>query len=88
MLGTVYFLMSPERTKGAMLIVTSLASFAVPYNSSQVTLWLLSLGAEFGFYAVMPGWISAAIFILRFGRFADIIGHKRIFLGLAIFCLS
>jgi hypothetical protein len=79
MLGTVYFLMSPERTKGAMLIVTSLASFPVPCNSSQVTLWLLSLGAEFGLYAVMPGWISAAIFILPVGRFPDIIGHKRIF---------
>jgi len=79
MLGTVYFFMSPERTKGAMLIVTSLASFPVPCNSSQVTLWLLSLGAESGLYAVMPGWISAAIFILPFGRFPDEIGHKRIF---------
>ena len=79
MLGTVYFLLSPERTKGAMLIVTSLALFPVPCYSSQVTLWLLSLGAEFGLYAVMPGWISAAIFILPLGRFPDIIGHKRIF---------
>ena len=81
MLGTVYFFMSPERTKGAMLIVTSLALFPVPCNSSQVTLWLLSLGAESGLYAVMPGWISVAIFILPLGRFPDIIGHKRIFFG-------
>jgi len=55
MLGTVYFLMSPERTKGAMLIVTSLASFPVPYNSSPVTLWLLSLGAEFGLLLLCQG---------------------------------
>ena len=79
MLGTVYFFMSPERTKGAMLIVSSLALFPVPCNSSQVTLWLLSLGAEFGLYAAMPEWIPVAIFILRLGRFPDKIGHKRIF---------
>lgn len=79
MLGTVYFLISPERTKGAIPIITSLASFPAPNNRSQVTHWLLSLGAESGLYAVMPGWISAAIFILPLGRFADIIGHKRIF---------
>jgi MFS family permease len=71
--------MTSERIKGEIPIVTSLASFHVLYTGSSITVGLPALGAEFGLYAVMPGWISAAIFILPLGRFADIIGQKRIF---------
>jgi len=87
--------MTSERTKGVMLIVTSLASFLVPNTGSSVTVALPELGTEFGLDAGMLGWItaayiiSAAIFVLPFGRFSDIIGPKRIFyVGIAIFCLS
>jgi MFS family permease len=93
-LDKFYFLITSERTKREMLIVTSLASFLVPRNGTSVAVTPPALGEEFGFNSVMLPWItaasiiSAAIFILPFGRFSDSIGCKRIFyIGLPIFCL-
>jgi hypothetical protein len=85
-------LMADAGKKRAILIVASLASFLVPYTGSSITVALPAIGAEFGLDAVMLGWItaayiiSAAVFIVPFGRLSDIIGRKKVFLwGVAIF---
>jgi MFS family permease len=79
--------MADEREKKVILIVASLASFLVPYTGSSITVALPAIGTQFGLDAVMLGWItaayiiSAAIFIVPFGRLSDIIGRKRVFYG-------
>jgi len=60
MLDKLYFLITSERTKRGMLIVTSLALFLVPCNGSSVTVALPALGEEFGLNAVMLAWITGA----------------------------
>jgi EmrB/QacA subfamily drug resistance transporter len=87
--------MADEREKKVILIVASLASFLVPYTGSSITVALPAIGAQFGLDAVMLGWItaayiiSAAVFIVPFGRLSDIIGRKRVFLwGVAIFTVA
>lgn len=87
--------MVDARGKQVILIVSSLASFLVPYTGSSITVALPAIGAEFGIDAVMLGWItaayiiSAAIFIVPFGRLSDIIGRKKVFVwGVALFSAS
>jgi EmrB/QacA subfamily drug resistance transporter len=87
--------MIDDREKKIILIVAALSSFLVPYTGSSITVALPAMAAQFQADAVMLGWItsayviSAAIFIVPFGRYADIIGRKKIFLiGLIIFTLA
>jgi EmrB/QacA subfamily drug resistance transporter len=84
----------PEE-KRALLIVASLASFLVPYTVSSLAVALPAIGSDFGLDAVTLGWVTsayiltAAVFILPFGKLADIYGRKRFFiLGNAIFTLG
>lgn len=81
-----------EREKKIILLVASLASFLVPFTGSSIIVALPAMAAQFHADAVTLGWITsayiiaAAVFIVPFGRCADIIGHKKIFLsGLLIF---
>jgi len=62
---------------------------------SSVNIALPSIGREFSLDAVALGWVAtsyilaAAVFLLPFGRLADIIGRKRIFVaGLASYTLT
>jgi EmrB/QacA subfamily drug resistance transporter len=87
--------MVDEREKKIILLVASLASFLVPYTGSSITVALPAMAAQFHVDAVTLGWITsayiiaAAVFIVPFGRYADIIGRKRIFLfGVLIFTLA
>jgi MFS family permease len=87
--------MVDAREKQIILIVASLASFLVPYTGSSITVALPAIGAEFGLDAVMLGWItaayiiSAAVFIVPFGRLSDILERKKVFLwGVAIFSVA
>ena len=84
--------MVDEREKKVILLVAALASFLVPYTGSSITIALPAMAAQFNADAVTLGWItsayiiSAAVFIVPFGRLADIIGRKKIFvLGVLIF---
>jgi len=84
--------MVDEREKKVILLVAALASFLVPYTGSSITVALPAMAAQFNADAVTLGWItsayiiSAAVFIVPFGRLADIIGRKKIFvLGVLIF---
>ncbi len=87
--------MTDDRGKKVILLVASLASFLVPYTGSSITVALPAMAAQFSADAVTLGWItsayiiSAAIFIVPFGRYADIIGRRKIFsLGLLVFSLA
>jgi EmrB/QacA subfamily drug resistance transporter len=87
--------MVDEREKKIILLVASLASFLVPYTGSSITVALPAMASQFNADAVTLGWItsayivSAALFIVPFGRLADICGRKKIFLsGIAIFSIA
>lgn len=82
-------------TKRAALFVASLASFVTPFMGSSVNIALPSIGQEFAMNAVVLSWVAtsyllaAAMFLVPFGRIADIYGRKRIFTyGMLIYTLS
>src|SRR5665647_10041 len=87
--------MVDELEKKIILLVASLASFLVPYTGSSITVALPAMAAQFNADAVTLGWItsayivSAALFIVPFGRLGDIFGRKRLFLlGVLIFTIA
>jgi EmrB/QacA subfamily drug resistance transporter len=74
------------------LFIAVLAGYLAPFDISAVNIALPSIGAEFSMDAVTLSWVStayllsAAIFLVPFGRISDIVGRKRIFtLGLSLF---
>jgi len=81
--------------KKAALIVATLGAFFAPFMGSSVNIALPSIGSEFAMDAISLGWVAtayllaAAIFVVPFGRVADIYGRKRIFMcGVLIFAVS
>ena len=72
-------------TKGVVLFIATMSSFLMPFMASAVNITLKSVGEEFSMDAVMLTWINtayllvAAMFLLPFGRIADIHGRKRMF---------
>jgi EmrB/QacA subfamily drug resistance transporter len=81
--------------KKSVLLVSAFAAFLVPFLSSAANLALPSIGNEFHANAIGLGWVissfilSSAIFLLPFGRLADIVGRKKIFfLGILLFTVS
>jgi len=71
--------------KRSTLFVTTLAAFLPPFGISSVNIALPSIGQEFLMDAILLNWIStvyllaSAIFLVPFGKIADIFGRKRIF---------
>ena len=81
--------------KRSVLLVSTFAAFLVPFLSSAINLALPSIGKDLHATAISLGWVissfilSSAIFLLPFGRLADIIGRKKIFsLGILLFTIS
>ena len=68
-----------------MLIVVALASFLTPFDVSAVNIALPSIAGEFAMDGVTLAWVATAylltlaIFLVPFGKFADIYGQKRVF---------
>lgn len=82
-----------NRERVTLLAVMS-TSFLVPFIGSAINLALPALGQEFQSSALLLSWVvtsyllSSAAFLLPFGRLADIIGRRKIFLtGLSLFSL-
>lgn len=61
------------------------SSFMTPFMASGTNLAMPLIGKEFGLSAVALGWVltaytlAAAMFLVPFGRLADLAGRKRIF---------
>lgn len=77
------------------LILVVMASFITPFMGSSVNLAIPSIGRQFNSSAILLSWVvtsyllSSAAFLVPFGRLADIMGRKRIFLtGNIVFTLA
>jgi EmrB/QacA subfamily drug resistance transporter len=78
-----------------VLLVATLASFLTPFMGSSVNIALPSIGRHFGMDAVSLSWVAtayllaAAVFLVPFGKIADIYGRKRVFtLGMTVYTAS
>ena len=81
--------------KRVVLFIATLSSFLTPFMGSAITVALPSIGREFAVNAVSLGWVNtayllaAAMFLVPFGRIADIYGRKKIFTcGMVVFAFS
>jgi len=77
------------------LFVATLTSFMGPFTISSVNVALPTIQAEFAADAVLLSWIATsyllaiAVFLVPFGKVADIYGRKKIFtLGLVLYTVS
>lgn len=82
-------------SKRATLIAATLASFLTSFMGSATNVALPSIGHEFSMDAILLSWVAtayllaAAVFLVPFGRLADIYGRKRIFTcGAAVFTIA
>jgi len=72
--------------KQSALVIATLTSFMTPFVGSSINLALPDIQKTFQMNAVLLSWVAtsyllaAAIFLVPFGRLADIYGRKRIFL--------
>ncbi len=72
-------------TRRSALLISTLSSFLTPFMGSSILIALPTIGREFGVDAIVLGWVAtsfilaAAVFLLPFGRLADIRGRKRVF---------
>jgi MFS family permease len=76
--------MNEASLKRSALLIATLASFLTPYMVSSINIALPAMGREFQMSAVLMSWVptsyilAAAMFLVPFGRLADISGRKRI----------
>ncbi len=84
-----------QTSKKSILLVATFAAFLTPFLGSAVNLALPAIGQDLNANAISLGWVissfilSSAIFLLPFGRLADIIGRKKVFTtGIALFTVS
>lgn len=84
-----------DDVKRSALLAATLASFLTPFMGSSVNIALPSIGREFAMDAVLLSWVAtsyllaAAMFLVPFGRIADIHGRKRIFTyGILVYTVS
>lgn len=81
--------------KNSVLLVSTFAAFLTPFLGSAVNLALPAIGKDLNANAISLGWVissfilSSAIFLLPFGKLADIAGRKKIFtIGILLFTIS
>jgi EmrB/QacA subfamily drug resistance transporter len=87
--------MDPRLIKRITLFVVTLAAFLTPFDGSAVNVALPSIGREFSMDAISLGWVAtayllaSAMFLVPFGRVADIYGRKKIFaVGILTFTVA
>ncbi|MBM3291732.1 MFS transporter [Candidatus Bathyarchaeota archaeon] len=78
-----------------VIFIVTLTSFLTPFNSSSFNIALPNISKEFNLDAISMSWASSAflltsaIFLVPFGRIADIYGRKKIFfIGTIFFGIS
>ena len=84
-----------DTSKTATLVVATMTSFLIPFMSSSINVALPSISKELMMDAILLSWVAtsyllaAAVFLVPFGRIADIYGRKRILTyGTVIFTIS
>ncbi|MDD5712828.1 MAG: MFS transporter [Smithellaceae bacterium] len=87
--------MTDKSVSRVALFVSTITSFITPFMGSAVNVALPAIGREFRMGPVALGWIptifllSGSMFLVPFGRIADITGRKRVFLwGIILFSLA
>ncbi len=82
---------SDRSLRGTALAVSMVSSFLTPFMASSLNVAMPLIGKEFGLRAVTLGWVltiytlAAAMFLVPFGRLADLVGRKKIFtIGLSV----
>ncbi len=71
--------------KNAALFVSTLSAFFTPFMASSINIALPVIAKEFSMNAILLSWIAtsyllaAAMFLVPFGKIADIYGRKKIF---------
>ncbi len=79
----------------AIFLAVAMGSFLMPFMITSVNIALPAIGNEFSIDAVLLNWIAtsfvlaSAMFIIPFGKIADIYGRKKIFsFGFIIFIIA
>jgi len=87
--------MDEASNKRAALLVVTLGTFLTPLGGSAMNIALPTIGKEFVMSAISLSWVmtayllAATVFLIPFGRIADIHGRKRIFTyGMSIFTIA
>ena len=87
--------MTTKQNKKSALIIATLSAFLGPYMGSSINIALPDIGETFSMNAISLGWVAtsyiltAAVFLIPFGRLADIYGRKKNYIiGISIFTLS
>lgn len=82
-------------TKKFVLLISIIVSFLVPYTSSSINIALPEISITFALNSIFLGWITSSyllvtgIFLIPFGKIADIYGKKKIItIGIIIFILG
>jgi EmrB/QacA subfamily drug resistance transporter len=76
-----------EVSKSAVALIAAMSSFLTPFTSSSVNIALPSIDRELSLNAISLSWIAtsyllaAAMFLVPFGRIADIYGRKKIYVS-------
>src|SRR5690554_3501477 len=81
--------------KHIVLIIAAVSSLITAYMSTAINIALPSIQNQFSLDAITLNWISAvyllttAMFLVPFGRLADIYGRRRLFLyGLIAYTIT
>lgn len=81
--------------KRMILIICSISAFVTPFMGASITIAMPPIGKEFNMDAILLAWVatiynvSAAIFLLPLGKFADLKGREKIFkFGMALFTVT
>ena len=82
-------------SKSAVLVIIALSSFITAFMDSSINIAVPSIGRQFSLNAISLSWVSTsyllagAVFLVPFGRLADIKGRKKIFVfGMMVFSVS
>ena len=87
--------MTDQTSKRAVLFVATTSSLLTPLMVSSVNVAFPAIQKEFHIDAVLLAWLatsyilSAAVFLVPFGKASDIIGRKKIYvIGIVVFTFS
>ena len=87
--------MQDSASRRAALIAVTMISFSTPFMISGVNIGLPAIGEELGLSAILLSWmstvysLSTGVFLLPFGKLADIHGRKRLFvIGTALYAIA